>query len=202
MSSRSRVPPDAAVTPARRAAVALARREWMVYLSAVLFVLGMAGLGLVVTLYELDQDRLHQAAVAAFSERMPAMPVSNFHHVDNSKYLREAAGCIFVLALAAIVRYRAPRKIRVAERVRVVEKWMQRPPGGNADRLSRLSQSVASRRRASNRSRSFPIVCRPWSGATASPTRRGWPDRTTARRAKAGIAPLRCRPGCPGALSV
>jgi hypothetical protein len=115
----------------------------MVNLSAVLFVLGMAGLGLVVTLYELDQDRLHQAAVAAFSERVPAMPVSNFHHVDNSKYLREAAGCIFVLALAAIVRYRAPRKIRVAERVRVVEKWMQTP----ARRQRGSAEQVVAKRR-------------------------------------------------------
>lgn len=99
----------------------------MVNLSAVLFVLGMAGLGLVVTLYQLDEERLQKAAITAFNERMPATPVSNFHHVDNSKYIGEAGACIFVLALAAVVRYRAPRPIRTAERVRVVEKWSQTP---------------------------------------------------------------------------
>jgi hypothetical protein len=100
----------------------------MVNLSAVLFVLGMAGLGVVVTLYQLDEERLQQAAIAAFNERMPATPVSDFHHVDNSKYIGEAGACVFVLALAAVVRYRAPRPVRPAERVRVVEKWSRTPP--------------------------------------------------------------------------
>jgi len=108
----------------------------MVNLSAVLFVLGIAGLALVVGLYRREEDEWQKAADVAFLEQKeaiaslyePKTPAGgSYQHTDNRKYIAEAGGCVLVLVLAAVVRYRSPRLPRAAEPVRVAEKWSRGP---------------------------------------------------------------------------
>lgn len=126
MNSTSRIRRAAAATPA-------VRREWMVNLSAVLFVLGMTGLALVVGLHQREEDAWKSAADAAFLEQREAIDALNeprsparngYQHQDNWKYIGELGGCVLVLMLAGIVRYRSPRP---ATPVRTSERWTRTP---------------------------------------------------------------------------